>query len=31
VPAAFLELENVETHFPVEIGFVFKRRPGAGN
>jgi oligopeptide transport system ATP-binding protein len=25
---AFLELENVETHFPVETGFIFKRRVG---
>jgi oligopeptide transport system ATP-binding protein len=25
---AFLELENVETHFPVESGFFFKRRLG---
>ena len=26
--AAFLELENLETHFPVETGFIFKRRLG---
>jgi oligopeptide transport system ATP-binding protein len=26
--AAFLELENVETHFPVETGLIFKRRLG---
>ena len=25
---AFLEVENVETHFPVDEGFVFKRRVG---
>ena len=25
---AFLELKNVETHFPVETGFIFKRRVG---
>jgi oligopeptide transport system ATP-binding protein len=28
VPTAFLELEAVETHFPVETGFIFKRRLG---
>jgi oligopeptide transport system ATP-binding protein len=28
MPAAFLELENVQTHFPVEAGFIFKRRLG---
>jgi oligopeptide transport system ATP-binding protein len=28
MPAAFLELENVRTHFPVETGFIFKRRLG---
>ena len=26
--SAFLELDNVETHFPVEAGFIFKRRLG---
>jgi oligopeptide transport system ATP-binding protein len=26
--SAFLELENLETHFPVETGFIFKRRLG---
>ena len=26
--SAFLELENLETHFPVESGFVFKRKIG---
>ncbi|MBS0657671.1 MAG: ATP-binding cassette domain-containing protein [Verrucomicrobia bacterium] len=28
-PAAFLELENLRTHFPVEKGILFKRRVGA--
>ena len=28
MPGAFLELENLETHFPLEIGFIFKRRLG---
>ncbi|MEP6603614.1 MAG: oligopeptide/dipeptide ABC transporter ATP-binding protein [Spartobacteria bacterium] len=28
MPGAFLELENVETHFPVETGAIFKRRLG---
>jgi len=28
VPTPFLELENVETHFPVETGFIFKHRLG---
>ena len=27
--SAFLELENLETHFPVEAGFIFKRRLGS--
>ena len=26
--AAFLELQDVKTHFPVESGFVFKRHLG---
>ena len=29
MPGAFLELENLETHFPVETGFIFKRRLGS--
>jgi oligopeptide transport system ATP-binding protein len=29
MPGAFLELENLETHFPVETGFIFKQRRGA--
>ena len=28
MPAAFLEIEDLETHFPVETGFVFRRRVG---
>jgi oligopeptide transport system ATP-binding protein len=27
---SFLEVEDVQTHFPVESGFVFKRRVGTG-
>jgi ABC-type glutathione transport system ATPase component len=26
--SAFLELENLETHFPVETGFIFRRQIG---
>nr|MBA3385474.1 ATP-binding cassette domain-containing protein [Chthoniobacterales bacterium] len=26
--AAFLELQDVKTHFPVDRGFIFKRRLG---
>jgi oligopeptide transport system ATP-binding protein len=29
IRAPFLEVENLETHFPVESGFVFKRRIGS--
>lgn len=28
MPAAFLEVENVKTHFPVEAGFLLKRKIG---
>lgn len=28
MPEAFLELENLETHFPAAAGFIFKRRLG---
>ena len=28
MPGAFLEVENLQTHFPVEAGLIFKRRLG---